>query len=130
MNTYTTTQVNATNVVITRITEVIESEIPLRDKQETIGSGLITHIGGNKRFKFCYDNQDWITDFGNKIAFNSDKSEAICMDFITFPHNDLELAWKSYIMYEGKKPYWIEVPQIIPNNDESIHSEFDIILQS
>jgi hypothetical protein len=109
MNCYTKTEINSNNITITRVVETVENVIPLRDKELTKGSGIITHIGGYKRFKFEYDNKLWFTQPGNRHAVTNDKSEAICMDYIEFPHNDLEKHWNDYIQYDGNdKPFFIE----------------------
>ena len=109
MNCYIKTEINSDNITKIKVVETIESVIPLRNKELTRGSGVITHIGAYKRFKFEYDNKLWFTEPGNRHAITNDKSEAICMDYIEFPHNDLEQHWHDYIHYNGnKKPSLIE----------------------
>jgi len=109
MNCYMKEEVNSDNITFTRVVETIENVIPLRDKEITRGIGLITHIGGYKSFKFQYDNKSWTTRNGNHHAVTDDKSEAICMGYIEFPHNDLEKHWNDYIHYDGNdKPFFIE----------------------
>ena len=109
MNCYIKTEINSDNITKIKVIETIESVIPLRNKELTRGSGVITHIGGYKTFKFEYDNKSWTTQPGNHHAITKDKSEAICMDYIEFPNNDLEQHWHDYIHYNGgKKPSFIE----------------------
>jgi hypothetical protein len=99
-------EVNSDNITFTRVVETIENVIPLRDKEITRGVGLITHIGAYKSFKFQYDNKSWTTRNGNHHAVTDDNSEAICMDYIEFPHNDIEHHWHDYRNHKGLS--WLE----------------------
>jgi hypothetical protein len=84
------------------VVETIEEIISII---KTKGHAVVTHIGTYKRIKFSLNDDTWISELGNKIAINNERTQAISLDDVLFNQN-IEALWTKYISYnDGEKPY-------------------------
>lgn len=105
-NYYTKSEIKGNRYVITRVKEEVEHDIEI---QEVSGEAVLTNIGAYSRVIFIHAGLIWISEPGNHLAFNQDKSQCIVMDNLSFD-KDIKANWNRYIsLPSDDKGYWIDV---------------------
>ena len=102
-NYYTKSEIKGNKYVITQVREEVLHDVKI---ENVTGEAVLTHIGAYKRIKFIFADIIWISESGNKIALNEDKTLCINMDDLSFD-KDIEFNWNNYISLRGSNKYWI-----------------------
>ena len=104
MNSYTKKEIKDNKLVITQVQEEVLHNIQI---EEVAGNAILTHIGAYKRIKFLLNDKTYLSEYGNNLALNEDKSECIVLNHISFD-KDIQSNWERYISLPSTKDYWIE----------------------
>lgn len=93
--------------IIERVEQTKYDLIPLQ------GNGIVTHVGGNGRFRFNIDGIGYTSTFDRSIAIKGDDktAEVGYYDILDVVLNiDIEKEWsKLYIDHDDKTNYWKEI---------------------
>lgn len=85
------------------IEEVIKTTF---DVLPLTGEAIITHVGGNGRFKFKLDNVEFVSTFERSICFLfEDKDNYYDCSLVKF-NIDIEKEWSKLYIYNSSKEYW------------------------
>lgn len=83
--------------------EVIETSF---DILQLKGKGIITHVGGNGRFKFKIDKVEFISTFEKPICFLAE-DENNYYDYSLVEFNiDISKKWSKLYIYNTSIEYW------------------------
>ncbi len=93
--------------VIEEVKQITYDLLPL------VGNAIITHVGGNGRFRFKLNDESYISPFDRSVAVKGDDKTAsegyYDVTDVTF-NMDIEKEWsKLYIYHEDKTNYWKEI---------------------